>query len=82
MSENITMTDDDIGWLVECMERMADYDQQSAESAENEARSADERDLDDAGEYANRAKWMREDADRTRRVYDLLRSATGIRITK
>ncbi len=61
---------------------MADYDDQCATSAENEAQRYTGSDPEYRDDLANKAEWMREDANQTRTLYELVRGATSITITK
>ena len=72
------ITGDGLAWLVECMERAADYDQQTADQFAGEARHAEDRGAVDADDYRNRATWAAEDAAQTKRLYELLVGATQV----
>jgi len=80
MSSVTKITGDDLAWLVECMERAADYDQQTADQFAGEARHAEDRGAVDAEDYRNRATWAAEDAAQTKRLYELLVGATQVEI--
>ena len=77
-----TITGEDLSWLCECMERMADNDQGDAESKAGDYQLAQEHGAADLDYYADHAKWSAEDAAQTKRLYEILKGATQVDIKK